>query len=135
MQNKELLEKLASDNVMLLFNYYSFMGTKIFDYLGIRRKIILCYENDPEANLLKQKYYHIDESGNESKQLQAELLHETNAGIIVKDAVHLKEVLKELYAEFQETGKIACDSIGIEKYSRKIQVERLAGIIKGMENL
>jgi glycosyltransferase involved in cell wall biosynthesis len=135
MQNKELLEKLASDNVMLLFNYYSFMGTKIFDYLGIRRKIILCYENDPEANLLKQKYYHIDESGNESKQLQAELLHETNAGIIVKDAVHLKEVLKELYAEFQETGKIACDSIGIEKYSRKIQVERLAGIIKGMATL
>ena len=27
MQNQELLEKLASDHVMLLFNYYSYMGT------------------------------------------------------------------------------------------------------------
>jgi glycosyltransferase involved in cell wall biosynthesis len=131
MQNKELLEKLASDNVMLLFNYYSFMGTKIFDYLGIRRKIIMCYSNDSEANILKQKYYSIDESGSESKQLQAELIDETNAGIIVKDATHLKEVIKELYAEFKENGCIACDSKGIEKYSRKIQVERLAEIIKG----
>jgi hypothetical protein len=131
MQNKELLEKLASDNVMLLFNYYSYMGTKIFDYLGIRRKIIMCYSNDPEANILKQKYYSIDESGSDSKQLQAELIDETNAGIIVKDATHLKEVIKELYSEFKENGCIACDSKGIEKYSRKIQVERLAEIIKG----
>jgi glycosyltransferase involved in cell wall biosynthesis len=135
MQNKELLEKLASDNVMLLFNYYSYMGTKIFDYLGIRRKIIMCYSNDPEANILKQKYYSIDESGSDSKQLQAELIKETNAGIIVKDAAHLKEVLMELYAEFKENGCIACDSKGIEKYSRKIQVERLAEVIKGIAAL
>jgi hypothetical protein len=35
-----------------------------------------------------------------------------------------------LYAEFQATGQIACDSHGVEKYSRKIQVERLADLIK-----
>lgn len=130
MQNQELLEKLASDHVMLLFNYYSYMGTKIFDYLGIRRKIILCYENDPEANSLKQKYYHVDESGCESKQLQADLIRETKSGIIVKDAAQLKEVLQDLYAEFQATGQIACDSHGVEQYSRKIQVERLAELLK-----
>jgi hypothetical protein len=128
-QNNELLEKLASDNVMLLFNYYSYMGTKIFDYLGIRRKMILCYENDSEANLLKQKYYNIEESETESKHLQADLINETNSGIIVKDAAHLKKVLQELYAEFQATGKIACESVGVEKYSRKIQVEKLAELI------
>ena len=131
-QNDELLEKLAADNVMLLFNDYSIMGTKIFDYLGIRRKMILCYENDPEANLLKQKYYAIDESGSESKQLQADLITETNSGVIVKDSAHLLTVLEELYAEFQATGQIACDSVGVEKYSRKIQVERLAEVIKGI---
>jgi glycosyltransferase involved in cell wall biosynthesis len=129
-QNNELLEKLASDNAMLLFNYYSYMGTKIFDYLGIRRKMIMCYENDPEANLLKQKYYSIDESGSQSKQLQADLITETNSGIIVKDSIHLLTVLEELYAEFQATGQIACDSHGVEQYSRKIQVERLAELIK-----
>ena len=131
MQNQELLGKLASDHVMILFNYYSYMGTKIFDYLGIRRKIILCYENDPEAHSLKQKYYHVDESGSESKQLQADLIKQTNSGIIVKDSQHLRQVLQDLYMEFQATGQIACDSHGIEQFSRKIQVERLAEIIKG----
>jgi hypothetical protein len=131
-QNYTLLEKLAGDNVMLLFNDYSIMGTKIFDYLGIRRKMIMCYENDPEANLLKQKYYSIDESGSQSKQLQADLITETNSGIIVKDSIHLLTVLEELYAEFQATGQIACDSHGVEQYSRKIQVERLAELIKGI---
>ena len=131
-QNNELLEKLASDNVMLLFNYYSYMGTKIFDYLGIRRKMIMCYENDAEANLLKQKYYAIDESGSESKHLQADLIKQTNSGVIVKDSAHLLTVLEELYAEFQATGQIACDSYGVEQYSRKIQVEKLAEVIKAL---
>ena len=108
------------------------MGTKIFDYLGIRRKMIMCYEDDPEANLLKQKYYAIDESGSESKQLQADLITETNSGVIVKDSAHLLTVLEELYAEFEEKGFIACDSVGVEKYSRKIQVEKLAEVIKGL---
>ena len=132
MQNQELLEKLASDHVMILFNYYSYMGTKIFDYLGIRRKMILCYENDPEAHSLKQKYYHVDESGSESKQLQADLIKQTNSGNIVKDSQHLRQVLHDLYVEFQATGQIACDSHGVEQYSRKIQVERLAELIKGI---
>jgi hypothetical protein len=135
MQNQELLEKLASDHVMILFNYYSYMGTKIFDYLGIRRKIILCYENDPEAHSLKQKYYHVDESGSESKQLQADLIKQTNSGIIVKDSQHLSQVLHDLYVEFQATGQIACNSHDVEQYSRKIQVERLAEIIKGIAAL
>ena len=135
MQNQELLGKLASDHVMILFNYYSYMGTKIFDYLGIRRKMILCYENDPEAHSLKQKYYHVDESGSESKQLQADLIKQTNSGIIVKDSQHLRQVLQDLYVEFQATGQIACDSHGVEQFSRKIQVERLAEIIKGISAL
>lgn len=130
MPNSELLEKLAYNNVMLLFNYYSYMGTKIFDYLGIRRKMILCYSDDPEAKVLKEKYYNIEELASESDQLQADLIRETNSGIIVKDANHLSKVLTDLYHEFQENGKIACESKGVENYSRKIQVERLAEIVK-----
>ena len=132
MPNSELLERLALSNVMLLFNYYSYMGTKIFDYLGIRRKIILCYSDDPEANELKGKYYRIEEFDSESKQLQADLIKETNSGIIVKNSEHLMEVLNDLYAEFKSTGQIACHSVGVENYSRKIQVEKLAEIVKSI---
>jgi len=129
LQNAEVLEKLASNNVVLLFNYYSYMGTKIFDYLGIKRKMILCYSDDPEANSLKQKYYQIEEFESESKQLQADLIRKTNSGIVVKDAVHLQEVLRELWDEFSSTGQVACHSVGVENYSRKLQVERLAEVV------
>jgi len=127
--NKELLEVLVTNNVVLLFNYYSYMGTKIFDYLGIRRKMILCYSDDAEAKELKEKYYRIEEFESESGHLQADLIHETNSGIVVKDAAHLMEVFEELWEEFSATGQIACESHGVEKYSRKVQVERLAALL------
>jgi hypothetical protein len=135
MSNKDLIEKLKVDNVMLLFNYYSYMGTKIFDYLGIERKMILCFENDSEANELKRKFYLIKESENESNQLQANLIQSTNSGVIVKDANHLLDVLGELHQEFENTGSIACNSHGIEKYSRKIQVEKLAELLASIQPL
>jgi glycosyltransferase involved in cell wall biosynthesis len=132
MPNEEVLPLLASNNLLLLFNDYSIIGTKIFDYLGIRRKMILCYTEDKEAMELKRKYYRIQELESESGQLQADLINATHSGIVVKDAEHLQVVLNELWEEFAETGMIRCDSVGVEKYSRKIQVERLAGVVKAL---
>lgn len=130
--NAVLLQKLAENNVMILFNYYSFMGTKIFDYLGIRRRIVLCYGNDPEALVLKQKYYDIEEVEGMSQQLQTDLIQETNAGIVVQDASKLVVVFEQLWKEFQETSEIRCDSIHVENYSRKLQVEKLATCLKSI---
>jgi hypothetical protein len=130
LENSALVNILAENNAMLLFNDYAILGTKIFDYLGIRRKIIMCYSNDAEAQVLKNQFYTMEEFESESKTLQADLIQQTNSGIIVRDAEHLLKVFEELYAEFQETGQIACNSIGVENYSRKIQVEKLAELIK-----
>lgn len=127
--NAELLRKLAENNVMLLFNNYSYMGTKIFDYVGIKRKIILCFSNGDGAMELKQKYYNIEENDNFSQHLQAELINETKSGIVIENEVHLFEVLETLSLEFQQKKYISCDSVGIENYSRKIQVKKLAEII------
>ena len=129
MANKELLKKLAEANVMLLFNDYSYMGTKIFDYIGLKRKIILCYSDDSEAKKLKEKYYTIEELESESKQLQADLIQKINAGVVVKDASNLLAVLEKLHIEFETTGKIACYSINVENYSHKIQAEKVAELI------
>lgn len=130
--NMDLLQKLAGENVMLLFNYYSFMGTKIFDYLGTRRKILLCYANDEDALRLKEAHYTIDEVDGMSKQLQVDLIRETNAGVIAENATHLKQLLDELHQEFREKGKIECASTGVENYSRKIQVKKLADIVQSL---
>ncbi len=126
--NGALLQSLATDNVLILFNYYNFTGTKIYDYLGLKRKIVLCYSDCDEARILKDKYYfHSIET---DVLPQIDIIQKTNSGIIVQDSKHLLSVIGELYIEFQSTGKIACNSIGVEKYSRKIQVERLAEIVK-----
>lgn len=130
--NDILLKELAQNNVMLLFNYYSFMGTKIFDYLGIRRKILMCYSNDEETLKLKDKYYTMDEIIGVSHQLQIDLIEETKSGMIVENEENLLIAINDLYREFEINKKIECNSINVENYSRKIQVKKLAEIIRSI---
>lgn len=130
LQNEEVFENLMSSNVLLLFNDYSIMGTKIFDYIGSKRKIILCYSNDSEALKLKEHYYNIDEVEGFSQQLQADLIKETNAGVVVEDEDHLHTVLWDLLDEFASTGYIENSTVGTENYSRKIQVRKLAELVR-----
>ena len=121
--NQELLIKLANNNLLLLFNYYSYMGTKIYDYIALKRKIILCYTNDKEGNILKEKYFNI--KSNEKKMLQEDLLKKTNSGIAIKDAEELQLKLNEFYDEFLKTGKVLCESTNTDFYSRKVQTKNL----------
>lgn len=130
LENDLLLKRIKKQHVMLLFNDYSILGTKIFDYLAIRRKIILCFSEDKEAQALKKKYFTIEEFEHTNSALQATLIQDTSSGIVVRDSIHLMEVLQDLVSEFSETQTIACHSHGIEKYSRKIQAEKLAQLIK-----
>ena len=134
MDNMSLMKKLALHNVMLLFNYYSFTGTKIYDYLGLNRKILFCYSDDDEAKLLKEKYYPIKEIEGLSTHLQEDLIAETNSGIIVKDKNELMKTLSIIYEEFERTGSIECKSVGYEKYSRKVQSGELAKIVNEITN-
>ncbi len=130
--NQELLQKLAQCNTLLLFNHYSILGTKIFDYLGLKRKILLCYTSDNESKKLKSQYFPLAEVKSESNQLQEELINESNSGIAIKDGEHLKKVLIDLTEEFRKTGQISCKSNHIDKYSRKIQTKKLADIIQSI---
>lgn len=130
MENLKLAKELATQNVFLLFNDYSILGTKIFDYLAVKRKIIFCYDDDKVSAELKDNYFCLEEMPGESNRLQAEMITATNSGIVVKDSKHLKKVLLELDKELKEKGFIACPSVGVEKYSRIRQVERLAEIVK-----
>jgi hypothetical protein len=129
MENDLLVMELAKANVFLLFNDYSILGTKIFTYLGLKRKILLCYSNDKSAKKLKDKHYNLTEFTSESKELQANLIRETKSGIVVEDDNQLKIEIIKLQKEFDAKGYISCDSEGIEKYSRKKQAEKLAEFI------
>ena len=49
---------------------------------------------------------------------------------MVTDAEHLQRVFTSLQEEFLRTGNIACNSRDVEQYSRKIQAEGLATLVK-----
>jgi hypothetical protein len=132
MKNEVLLEKLASNNLLLLFNYYSLMGTKIYDYIGIKRAILFCYSNDEEAKELKRKYFTLTESENYSQTLQEDLIRLKNAGYIVQDKDHLLEVLEQLYVEHKENGRIDCLTKDSEEFSRRNQTGKLAEIVHSL---
>jgi hypothetical protein len=84
--------------------------------------------------MLRKRHFSIKETVEGNDQLQVDVLRKTNGGIVVKDASHLQVVLTSLRAEFLQTGNIACDSQDIEQYSRRIQVERLASLIKSISS-
>jgi glycosyltransferase involved in cell wall biosynthesis len=130
--NDKLIDKLSKSHAFLLFNDYSILGTKIFDYIALKKKIIFCYKNEVGALLLKEKHFCVDDSLSKNQSLQEDLIIETNSGIIVKDKDHLREVLINLHKEFNEKGFIACESFGFEKYSRREQVKELARVIGGV---
>lgn len=130
MPNDLMLKELAKNNLLLLLNNYSYMGTKIYDYIGVKRKIILCYENDQEAKNLKTKYFDMKETFGISNNLQEEIIKKTNSGYVIQDSKHLMKVLEDLYSEFIKQGFIECNTINAEDYSRKEQVKKLAEIIK-----
>ncbi len=130
MDNKSLLATLGNSNIMLLFNDYSIMGTKIYDYLGLKRRILLCYSDDDEANSLKEQYYPMGEVDGLSTHLQEDLINSTHSGVVVKDKEQLADILKEMYDEFVQNGFVDCNSVGVENYSREKQTSLLADIIK-----
>lgn len=129
MSNEQYLKEIAGNNILLLFNDYHILGTKIYDNLALKRQIMLCYDDDPEAKELRRKYYKMEESDSDNKHVQKELINKTNSGVIVKDAEHLKTVLRDFYVEFEQKGFIHCDSVNTEQYSRKIQVRNLVEVI------
>ena len=129
--NHELVQKLAEYNALLLFNYYAFMGTKIYDYLGLKRKILFCFTDDPESKKLKKRFYPLDTDG-AAETLQEELIVITNAGILVSNADDLIVALNSLYLEHKEFGQIICNSTGTEQFSRRLQVARLADFVKNL---
>jgi hypothetical protein len=127
--HKDILRELAKANLFLLFNDYISVGTKIYDYLGLRRQIVFCYTNSEESEVLKKQYYNLDSSNFSNTSLQQGLIKETNSGVNIENSNHLKRELHNYYKEFKANGKIECNSVEIDKYSQENQVKLLSKIL------
>lgn len=129
MSPKLLAEKLLKSDLLLLFNDYNFMGTKIYDYLGANKKIIFCFANDNESNKLRLKFFPEPIHTCTNDTLQQDLIKKTNGGIIVENQKDLIKQLKILYLTWLKNGFVPNQNIGVEIYSRKNQVQLLASYI------
>lgn len=128
--NDETARVVARANAFVLFNNYAYPGTKVFDYLALRRRVLLCYSADPEALALKARYYNMDVFDTGDSRVLESLIEETGAGTVVRDAGHLREVLANLYDELLEHGQISCQSQDVERFSRRAQAGRMAELVK-----
>ncbi|MDR2835396.1 MAG: hypothetical protein LBV69_04255 [Bacteroidales bacterium] len=131
LKNEDYVKEAVKNNIFLLFSDYEFIGTKIYDYLAMKRLILLCFNNDTESNVLKEKFYTLQNTDKNicSDKLQAELIKETNSGIVIENSDDLYNIMCKLEKEFSENGKIVCNSKNIENYSRKKRAEDLAKIL------
>lgn len=124
-----MMSALAKCNLLLLFNYYSFIGTKIYDYLALRRKIIFCYTDDEKANELKQKHFVLKDQNWENLNIQADLIAQTESGLLIKNEESLIDTFESLSREFEIEKRIVCNSVNVEGFSRNAQVNKLANLL------
>ncbi|MHB1193088.1 MAG: glycosyltransferase [Longimicrobiales bacterium] len=128
--NADMGREMAQANAFLLFNMYAYPGTKIYDYLALRRRILLCYSDDPEAMRLKREHYNIDPTPGTDERMLEKIIEATGSGVVVRDATHLSEVLADLQRELVEAGSVSCPSHDIEQYSRRTHAGRLADVLR-----
>lgn len=129
LENKELMKKASENHLILLFNCYSLIGTKIYDYIALRRTILFCFTSDITRDALADKYYNVKDELNRNHSPQIDLINETNSGVIVRDREHFFETLSQYYKEFLHTGEVICRSTLSDAYSRKTQTKDLANLI------
>jgi len=132
--NHLLMPKLANANLFLLFNNYSVVHTKFYEFVALKRRIMLCFTNDEEAIQLKALNYPLQDLETESSRIQEELINQTRSGINVTDRDHLYRVLDDCYREFEAKGFIECNPTGVEQFSRLRQVEQLAKLVEDVCN-
>lgn len=132
MPYEDLLKALATCNYLLLFNHYHLIGTKIFDYLGLQRRILFCYTNDAHAADLKEAHYHYPHEETDPGTEQADLISAMHGGELIADAAELHQVLAKAQEELSKHGTLAFNGKDTSVLSRKHRASELAEIIRSV---
>lgn len=129
LENLELANNLKAHHLFLLFNDYAFCGTKIFDYLALRRPILFCFSDDEQATILKKTHFLVDYPESADTKPQIQIIQETNAGHVVSDSKELYQLLLQMHHELTATGELKLNASGIEAYARFEQTKILSSIL------
>lgn len=133
--NEEVLTLAAKSDLLLLFNYYAVIGTKIYDYIGLKIPILFCFSNDQQALLLRDKHFDMKDYKGMDFDVQEKLIKNKNAGFIVQDTEHLLEILNNCLIEFNQTGKIKSQTKDSGEFSRKTHTNEFAKLILDIKSV
>ncbi len=118
----ECTDRLLHDETIQLLNQSSVLllpanashpqiYAKVFDYLALRKNILLCKSDNGSLH---------------------KIILETNSGVVCNTAEEVALALEKMYLEWKEKGYVACNSTGIEMYSRKNQTRLLIDKLNGL---
>ena len=128
---KDLLNSLQESNLLLLFNMYSIIGTKIYNYIAAKRQILQCFKEDKLGEKLKGEYWKRDWM---DLSLASKMILYIKAGVVVKDKPHLYACIHKFYMEHKEKGFVNCNVGNINDYSREELSKKFAGRILNFLN-
>ncbi len=115
-----------------MFNYYAIIGTKIYDYIGLKIPILFCFSEDKKADKLRDKHKSMYDYTDMPFDVQQKLIEAKKAGVIVKSSEHLLTVLSDFFEEYASNGLIKCTTENSEEFSRRNRTGRLAEIVHSL---
>lgn len=130
MSNEKLLVELKKHHCLLLFNYYTIVGTKIYDYIALQRLILFCFTHDKDVESNHAKYFDVIKGVDFPENAQEKIIKATESGILLKNPDDLKEQLANLIVDLQKGIAPKSNAKNYTQFSRKYQTHRLAELIK-----
>ena len=128
--NKNTCEAISKNNLLLLFNDYYLMGTKIFNYLALKRKIIFCFSEQKNEGF-NNHFSSFKNDNSFSKNLQIDLIKNTKSGYIIKNTNDLETQIIKLHKKFSREKTIECKSKNFNFFLKKNQTKIFCDLIKG----
>jgi glycosyltransferase involved in cell wall biosynthesis len=115
LSHKDALDLLNKSSLLLLpaNKHYPQIYAKIFDYLALKKNILLCKSDEGSLK---------------------EIIQTTQAGFICNSSQEVTNTIEKLFATWEQSGAIECNSVNIETYTRKNQTKKLTDILNKVTN-
>lgn len=132
MEHETSLEYLAKSHAVLLFNNYALLGTKVFEYLGLKRWILFCFDSRFSYDADAAQHERCARMKGINVDCQQALIERHEGGCILAHAADLQTELERLLVKLEQGDGFTAPSRGVEQLGRQ---QQLRGFDKALHAL
>ena len=125
MEHSNVLIKLKEMDLLLLFNDFPIVGTKVYEWIALQRPILFCFEE-----LHNHNRHMFSDAIIKRHKPQIEIIKNLGAGYVVKNEAELLNVLSQLINEFKQYGAIEYNGVLDKTFSRSYQAQLMIFLVK-----